>query len=198
MVGANTDERSEMKITARTLAPIHCASKDPLRYNINVVHFAKDGTTSATNGHVLARVAPDEVTEPIGSFSIEAKKLSDLNRELKVNTAEPAELDIDKATSPGCVRFESEMGVRETTKADVNFPSTDKITEPTDSYPELMLNLAVLECIVATARQYSGTTKGREQAVTFRFPKDHMKHCEASIRDWGRPGLEFFFTLMLE
>ena len=64
------------EINHRTLAPLHCASNDETRPGLCSLHFAADGSTVGTNGHVLARTILADVPAELASFTLAAGGLA--------------------------------------------------------------------------------------------------------------------------
>ena len=145
-----------MKLNRRTLAPLHCASKDPTRYNINGLHFDAEGMTVGSNGHILAVVRPEPLEPHDRSFSIEACTLTEAVRATRPKRAPDVELTADYP------------------EMDVEYPNWRYIHDnPPVAHHAVTLSLHVLEALVATARQFAGGKKGEENMhLNFLFPKD--------------------------
>ena len=159
-----------MKLNRRTLAPLHCASKDPTRYNLNGLHFDAVGMTVGTNGHILAVVRPEPLEPHKRSFSVEASWLKEAVRATRPKRAPDVEL----------TDAYPEMNVE--------YPNWRQIHDnPPVAHHAVTLSLHVLEALVATARQFAGGKKGDENMrLNFRFPKDPWRAIRVE-----HDGLEF-------
>jgi DNA polymerase III sliding clamp (beta) subunit (PCNA family) len=169
---------TEKEITRRTLAPLHCASNDETRYNLRSLHFDTDGSTVATDGHLMARAVPVVPNnDPAEPFTLAAEALADLNREQRKKKAEPARMEFGE-------RNVIVDGVDEIPHLDGDFPDWRQCHEPPKSvHHEVAISLHNLERMVAAARQFTNTRKGEVVQVLFRFPKSDLKAIRAEVTD---------------
>ncbi len=165
-----------LSLNRRSLAPIHCASKGSSRSNINSLHFEADGTTVATDGHLMAVVTPATPLEGVNQlepFQLDVDALQALNKEQRKRFATEATIDREATNANGHCRIETPgAGAVEIPKLDCNYPDWKQVqvTDPTQY--SVTIGLPVLEQMIATARQFTGTTKGQRAMVRFDFQED--------------------------
>lgn len=167
-----------MKYDARDFAVIHATEKG--NWN-EALHFAEDGSVIATNGHIVAIASSEERTadiangEVIKPFTIEKGAADSFLAQVKKMTRKDgsgAGLDLDATNENGHARFETMGGAVELPKRDGDYVDWQAVASPeVSSAPDrqLGISLAVLENIVAVARQFSQTSKGKGQCVKFSF-----------------------------
>jgi DNA polymerase III sliding clamp (beta) subunit (PCNA family) len=180
-----------MEINRRTLAPIYCASTDETRFTINSLHFAADGSTVATNKHILARCVPKtSIGHELQPFTLWADTLAELQREQMKARAIPAKLDIDATNGNGYARVTGVSGAREIPKLDGDFPDWRHAhpKETPDHKHRVLISLANLEKIVAAGRQFTASKKGETIVAAFEFTDEHFSGnlggpIRAEIRD---------------
>ncbi len=169
-----------IRLNRRTLSPLHCASKDPTRYNLNGLHFDKEGVTVGTNGHILACVRPAE-PEPIErAFSLEPAALAAAVKATRPKAAPDVGVTTGSASSRWLV------GDVEHSEMDVEYPSWRQVHPVKHAVPQhtLMLSLHVLEALCATARQFACGKKGDENSrLTFELPRDPTRALRVHTAD---------------
>lgn len=177
-----------MKINHRTLAPLHCASTDETRFNLNALHFTAEGETIGTNGHLLARFRPASAYQDSGCpelepFTVDRFSIEPLAKEQRRKWQEPCTLDVEETNANGHARFtDTASGSQETPKLDCEYPNWKQVLAKSDSEDrEIGISLAVLEPLIAAARQFSETRKGGGQCVRFCIPKDNLKPFTATV-----------------
>ena len=171
----------------------HAASKDATRYNLNGIHFKTDGTTEATDGHILCRVKAatppgDEYPTVPGVYFGEGEALQSFI--LPLEAADRAVKSIPKATRTSMpvlshtaldVKSTNENGnarfvatdietatVTEGKKIEVEFPKTENVIPKVaeDAVPTFVLNLQLMERIIKAAKEFKGP-KARDLAAAF-------------------------------
>lgn len=185
-----------MQVNHRTLAPIHCASTDETRFAINTLSFESSGEVIATNGHIMARFIPSEKPDPeLAPFVIGAKSVDDLNRQQRKKSTEPLTVNVAAANENGHVIFESPdpdqcaFGIAKLDN--VEFPNWRSVhpyvAGGTNHEPQhkVGISLAMLEPIVAAARQFSETRKGAGTLVRFEFGENPESPFVAIVDDTG-------------
>lgn len=169
-----------IRLNRRTLAPLHCASKDPTRYSVNGLHFSKEGVTVGTNGHILACVRPAEL-EPIPrSFSLEPAALAAAVKATRPKAAKDVEVIQANCSSRWLV------GDVEHSEMDTNYPPWRQVHPVKHAVPQhtLGLSLHVLEALVVTARQFAGGKKGDEDTcLTIELPSDPTRAVRVHTAD---------------
>lgn len=175
-----------MKIDRKTLAPLNCASKENY-HNLNSLHFDESGVTVGTNGHVLAYVEPSE-SITIKPFTLDASSLVNLQREQKKSKAIPAELNVDTTDEGNFVQITTSTGCIELTKTDGEYPNWKQVLppEPCDTDYEIEIDALVLESILATVRQFTGTNKSQKAYISFRFTANDLKPFAAEVTSDGQ------------
>tara|TARA_R110000751_G_scaffold225303_2_gene327197 strand:- start:299 stop:904 length:606 start_codon:yes stop_codon:yes gene_type:complete len=185
-----------MEVNHRTLAPIHCASTDETRHNINTLSFESSGETIATSGHILARFIPSEKAEPgLCGFVVGVKSIAELNKSQRKKTSEPVTIDADKSIANGHVLFESpdpeQCDYSAAKRDDVEYPNWRQVhpyMEPGSrhaAHHTVAISLAVLEPLLAAARQFSETRKGDGKMLRFEFGADPETAFVATVDDTG-------------
>lgn len=181
-----------MKLNRRTLAPLHCASRDETRYSMNGLHFSKEGVTVGTNGHILAAVVPVE-PEPIPrSFSLEPAALAAAVKATKPKGRPDVELTSGSASSRWLV------GDVEHSEMDADYPNWRQVHPVQHAVPKhtLGLSLHVLEALCATARQFAGGKKGETGThLTLELPSDPIEPVRVHTAD-KQSGDVLEFTFM--
>ncbi len=168
-----------MKINHRNLAPIHCASRDSTRYNLNSIHFDEHGCTIGTNGHVLACVTPGDESK-LEAFTVGLDSLESLQREQKKRNATAAELDVEATNDNGHCRITSATGALEIPKLQPGdkefYPKWQQVLPAAecDTDRVVVISAAVLEPIIAAARQFTETKRGQLLGLRFRFTDKEM------------------------
>ncbi len=165
-----------MDLNRRNLAPIHCASTDAGRVNLKALRFEKDGTTVATDGHILAicrRATPKHGEHvPLDPFSLPLPPLAPILKEQR--KAKPAAAVIDTATTNAnsYCRIESGGVATEIPKVDgedFKYPDYRAVIPTEPVMLSVGLSLHNLEKVVTTARQFTGTRKGEVTVMRFDF-----------------------------
>ena len=153
-----------LSLNRRTLSPLHCASSDATRFNINSLHVEADGTTIATDGHILAVVTPSsplEGSSKLKPFTLEADHLKALNKEQRKRTAPEATIDLEATNANGHCRIETPgAGAVEIPKLDCTYPDWKQVLPTDPTHYSVRISLHVLESMIATARQFTDTKKG--------------------------------------
>lgn len=175
-----------LSLNHRTLAPIHCASKDSSRFNINSLHVEADGTTVATDGHIMAVVTPASPLEGVNQlepFTLEAEHLKNLNKDQRKKNAPGNWIDTQATNTNGHCRLEtiSGAGAVEIPKLDCTYPAWKQVLPTDPTHYTVRISLHVLEAMIATARQFTDTKKGhggtlgmdaKRSIVRFDFQED--------------------------
>ena len=176
-----------MQFNHRNLSPLHCASTDATRHNLNSLHIAADGSTVAADGNVLAHVTPanDGIPVTVTPFTIDREALKALQSEQRKKKTPDADLDIE-ATNNNCHARICSAGITtEIPKMEATYPAWEQITNPRPGAHTVGISLHVLEQMVATARQFSATKKGEFCGLKFEFPEDEFAPIRASRMDDG-------------
>ena len=166
-----------LSLNRRTLAPLHCASDDSTRYALNSLHIEPDGTTVATNGHLMAVCKPSQPLEgddTLTAFELAADDLKEINKQQRKKVAPEAIVDTEATNQNGHCRVTSNGRAYELPKNDPGFPDWRKIEALSDTevYHSVTISLATLEQMIASARQFSQTRKGDGCAMRFDFPEN--------------------------
>ena len=163
------------EINHRTLAPLHCASDDEARPGLCGLHFAADGSTVGTNGHLLARTIPAESSPKLVPFTLAAGALAPLvkDQRKKKKSVPPAQLDVD-GTNAGdkalVIQTLAEMEVSTSIpKLEGEFPDWRNVVPTEPTHFEVMISAHVLESMLAAVRQFTETRKGDEARILFCF-----------------------------
>jgi len=176
-----------MLINHRTLAPLHCASTDETRYNLNGLHFTADGQTVGTDGHIMAYVTPKLDGDPVKlePFTLEYGALVALQKEQRKKRAIPASLVVDVTNANGHARIEgTSIGAIEPVKIIGDYPAWQQVVPKREADDHVVgLSASVLECMLNTVRQFTETSRGKAVNITFRFPKDNLKPISADVAD---------------
>ena len=155
-----------LSLNRRTLSPLHCASSDETRFNINTLHVEADGTTIATDGHIMAVVTPgsidkEEWPQEVRPFTLEADHLKNLNKEQRKRNAPEATIDIKATNANGHCRIDTAgSGAVEIPKLDCTYPNWQQVVPSDPAHYSVRISLHVLESMIATARQFTDTKKG--------------------------------------
>ena len=171
-----------MLYSKRQLAVRHAASTEATRFNLNGVRFHADGSTEATNGHILCRItakAPplDEYPSPKGSsldgailegeqepftFPIDAvnRLVKAIPKKAHFPILEHAALDVGASNANGSARFittdlESTQAI-EGRKIEGDFPDTGKVIPGGKPVTTLALNLTLLCKLEKALREFNG------------------------------------------
>jgi len=162
------------------LAVRHAASADAARFNLNGVHFEADGTTEATDGHMLLRAtvatppmeefpAVGELPEgdsagPIVPFILPIDVADRLAKSIPTRPRMPvlahAALDAESTNANGRARFVATnlegVTITEGEKIDGEYPKTSQIREPVkrDARFAFRMNLRLLERVVKAAKEF--------------------------------------------
>lgn len=168
---------TEMQLNRQSLSPIHCASRDETRFMLNQLRVEPDGSTIATNGHLMARVIPSEALtggEQLEPFEISHEIVTPLLKELKGRQGAPYSVDSEQTNANGhCRATQTKSGAAvelpKTSRNYGEFPDWKQVipSEPADFVVTLGLN--VLETMLATAREFTETRKGGGKGVRFEF-----------------------------
>lgn len=165
-----------LSLNRRTLSPLHCASADATRYSINSLHIEADGTTIATDGHLMAVVTPAsplEGSSQLEPFTLEADHLKALNKEQRKKNAPDATIDLEATNANGHCRIEIPgAGAVEIPKLAFDYPDWRQVQTSEPPEFSVCISLIVLEQMIATARQFTDTTKGKTAVMRFDFPKE--------------------------
>lgn len=153
-----------LSLNHRTLSPLHCASADSTRYQINSLRIEADGTTIATNGHIMAVVTPGkplEGSEQLEPFTLEADHLKTLNKEQRKRNTPEATIDLEATNENGHCRIETPgSGAVEIPKLQCEYPDWRQVQPSEPPHYSVRISLHVLESMIATARQFTDTKKG--------------------------------------
>jgi hypothetical protein len=181
-----------IKLNRRSLAPLHCASKDETRHHLGALHFSAEGVTVGCTGHLLACVTPAHL-EPIPrAFGLERAALADVVRETKKKGAEDRTLHPAEAPRRWVVD-----GV-EHSEIDAEYPAWRRMHPEKHAVPKhtFEISLHVLEAMTATARAFAGGKKGDEDTrLTVELPSDPIRPIRVHTADKGS-GDVLGFTLM--
>ena len=173
--------------TTESLSVIHAASDDATKYNINSVHFTEDGSTVATDGHMLAKVTPEKPVK-VEPFTVELKGLAPVAKEVKRARKAGGHLSLENpedigapgwgATIPFTAATKSVTGEVQIPRVDGDYPAYGQVIPQLDSSNSLSVgvSLSVLERMVAIAREFTGTRKGETTAIHLRIPTDPNSH----------------------
>lgn len=193
-----------MHISKNRLAPIHCASDDATRYNLNSLRI--DGKRiEATNGHVLARVELGEPCPDIEAFSLPLPDAKPIAAKIKrkprrAGALRPvAVVDVAETNANGHVKLELPDGSPALApKADPgygDFPNTDQVFPKGEPEYRIILSAAVLEAMVATVRQFTDTAKGDGAGMAFEF-HGSTDACRVTVPDLAETGDELVMVAM--
>ena len=174
-----------LSLNRRSLAPIHCASTDKSREHLTTLHFEPDGTTVATNGHVMAVVTPGEPlheSQHLNPFELNVGDLAPILKEQRKKNATPADVNRLKTNTHEHCRIDTGMGSAvEIPKVQCTYPDWKQVLPTDPTYYSVRISLHVLESMIASARQFTGTRKGeggmfgvegRKSIVQFDFHED--------------------------
>ena len=173
-----------LSLNHRTLSPLHCASNDAGRFNINTLHVEADGKTIATDGHIMAVVTPGkplEGSDRLEPFTLEADHLKNLNKDQRKKNAPDNWIDPQATNANGHCRLEtiSGAGAVEIPKLDCTYPNWQQVLPTDPTHYSVRISLHVLESMIATARQFTDTKKGHggglggsKSIVQFDFQED--------------------------
>lgn len=194
-----TTEPRSMILSHRSLAPLHCASRDEYRPGLRVLHFSGIGQTVATNGHILARFIPAKslvnVDDVLLPFELGIVALTPIQKEQARQNATPFTVNAQVTNfegqgkgQQGVCRIEStgREGSREIPKEDGDFPewmSVIKGAGKREVGAEPCVGLDLLEALIATARAFNRTRKGGGGGVRFYFPKNSEEEVRAEVKD---------------
>ncbi len=155
-----------MLVTKKHLAGIHCASQDSTRYNMNAIHFADDGSIVSTDGHILSRIVPKDMKKR-SVFSMTIDSVKDLIKKVQ-KKGSVAVLNVSDMTSTrvlDAAEFPYEL-------VEDKFPNWRQVhKEPKESEItfEVCFSAHVLESLISSTRQFTGTTKGKDAPIKFSF-----------------------------
>ena len=172
-----------LSLNRRTLSPLHCASNDSTRFNINTLHVEADGKTIATDGHIMAVVTPGkplEGSDRLEPFTLEADHLKALNKEQRKKNAPEATIDLEATNANGHCRIETAgSGAVEIPKQTLGYPNWQAVVPTEPTHYSVRISLHVLESMIATSRQFTDTKKGQggglggsKSIVQFDFQED--------------------------
>ena len=148
-----------MTIQYRDLAPMHAASTDATRYNLNGVHVGEEGT-AATNGHVLAMVSGEDMSSTPLTIPISVAK--DIAKAVKKD-----ERGFELESCGSLAAKASYAGtVREFETIDGDFPNLKQVIPITEPEFTVGIGIEVLETIIKVARHYTGE---KQRILEFRF-----------------------------
>ena len=178
----------------------HAASKDATRFNLNGIHFKADGTTEATDGHILIRVkaetpSGDEYPSVPGVEASNGEALKEFI--LPTEAAERAVksipkgrqtmpvlsnvgLDVKSTNENGAARFITTdletTAVTEGRKIDGEFPKTDQLIPKVadDAEPTFVIDLNLMERIVKAAKEFGGSGKANISGKPVTFAKFYV------------------------
>lgn len=190
---------ASMKLNRRNLAPIHCASTDSTRYSINALRFEEDGTTVATDGHILAVVKPGKVIDAkLDPFSVELEGLAPFQKEQRKKNPARARLDIKPTNDNGACYLSSggvDTRLPKVVGDFVDWRTVANAVHSDSAQTTVGISLADLEKIVSTARQFSDTRKGDITAMRFEFTEDALSPFRVSCED-ANSGDQLEITVM--
>lgn len=157
-----------MDLTYAMLAPLHAASNDSTRYQLNGVHFEADGTIVATDGCMLAAVVPAqapesvdgvEALEPFTMGAADAKRVSAELRKHKGN-GPAGTLNVSATNKNPTARIITGSTTFAGEKVEASdFPDWRKVLpDPGDAVVTVGLNVALLERACKIAKQYGAKT----------------------------------------
>ena len=160
----------------------HAASTDETRYNLNGLHFRGDGTTEATDGHMLIRIkaaTPAYDEHPNGTEGVPEPFILPLEAAHRVAKAIPkrspspvlthAALDVPSTNGNGSARFVVTDGYNgtgneqaiEAKKIEGEYPNTDQVI-PKDAPFSFCINLTLLERVIKASKEFGGSGKGKD------------------------------------
>jgi len=173
--------------TTESLSVVHAASDDATRYNINSVHFTEDGSTVATDGHMLAKVTPEKPVK-VQPFTVELGGLVPVAKEVKRARKSGGHLSLENpedigapgygVTVPFLAATKSVTGKVQLARVDGDYPNYRQMIPALDDSNSLSVgvSLSVLERMVAIAREFTDTRKGATTALHLRIPTDPNSH----------------------
>ncbi len=154
-----------MAIQYRDMAPMHVARASDDQHNLSNVHVSKD-STAATNGHVLAMVAGEDMLEPMSEpVLIPLGVAKDLAKAVKKDARG---FELERCSSL-TARASHGGTVREFATIDGVFPNVDAVIPKGAPTFTVGLGIEVLEQIIKVAKHYTGE---RRRILEFRFRDD--------------------------
>ena len=180
-----------MLYTKAHLAVRHAASTDETRPNLNGIHFRADGSTEATDGHIMIRSKSDhlpevdfptiegrEIEDPeptLESFILPSTTAATLVKRIPKKSSMPiltsAALDVAHANGNGAVQFHTtDLETAELTtarKIDGEFPDTDNVQPTSKIQVETAIDLSLVERFLKAIREADpmGGKNGRARGV---------------------------------
>ena len=166
------------------LAARHAASTDPTRFNLNGVHFKADGSTEASDGHMLIQVSPlgtDPQAFPASAginytegetlvpFILPSATVNQLAKSIpKAGKGFPilanAALDVASTNANGAARFVvtdlETSGEVKGEKIAGEFPNTSQVI-PERGEVTFAMNLEFLEKVIKAAKEFAPKSKCR-------------------------------------
>ena len=173
-----------VRLSKRQLAPRHAASTDETRYNLNGVHIKPDGSTEATDGHMLIQVS--RYVEDDGEETRSIERGVALGSELSKDTivtldgvdsirrAMPKRKDSDRSVMVdvkesnlnGSVRVVWPDGECRSEKVVGEYPNTGQvIPEISDGDIQFCVNFQLLERLAKAVKEFKSEDRGKSLAV---------------------------------
>lgn len=153
-----------MKLSKSQLSVLHAASTDT-RYNLNGITIEADGRTVATDGHMLATVGSESIPEKAGESLTAplciAKAATKLARKAPVDleySALELSYKASNAESSETVTVDCEFG---------QYPDWRNVLPKGEPEKKVAISVALLEKLVAIARQFTETKKGDSTGLVF-------------------------------
>lgn len=172
-----------MEINRRNLAPLHCASEDDARHNLNSLHFDPSGKTVATDGHILAIHTPGISPERAGenyftkAFSVPiGDTLREINKDQRKKYPQQCELRSD-LVDEGTIQFQHGGDTINIADRPGDFAAWKHVVPDQDKCQHHVISISLhnLEKMIASARQWTQTKKGEQCAMVFQFPRNLEK-----------------------
>ena len=173
-----------MRLSKRQLAPRHAASTDETRYNLNGIHVRPDGSTEATDGHMLIQVSRYVEDDNEQATSIErglspgcelAKDtIVGLDGVESIRRAMPKRkdsdrsvmVDVEESNLNGSVRVVWPDGECRSEKVVGEYPNTGQvIPEVSDGDIQFAINLQLLERLTKAVKEFKSEDSGKTLGV---------------------------------
>ena len=167
-----------MKLFNRShFAVRHAASKDATRFNLCGVHFRKDGSVEATDGHIAAQVTSDtpsveefphvgitQTDESLKPFILPLEAANEVAKSIPRRQAMPvlehAVLNVAGANSGDHVQFvTTDLQTKkplESCKVDGEYPNIDNAMPTMKGKPAFILDALLVERACKIAREFRG------------------------------------------
>ncbi len=151
-----------MEYTKAHFAVRHAASKDETRYNLNGIHFESDGSTVATDGHVLIHASPamdpgatgEAQCSNLEAFELQLPQIEKLRK--LIPKAGHVDLDPALTNANGAAHFVTDDGLTyDLPKSDEGYPSWQQVLPKDEPAVTLGLNVVLLERICKAVREFA-------------------------------------------